>query len=204
MAKKNIGKPSLKQRLIIEFNHDRKKTITLAVLGLFAVMLGGRLAFKQFGPSAARAAITSIEIASAQDGKIGAINAPNQQGKDAKPRAESVIKRDIFKFNSKMLPPAGSGGNSMRSSNNNGESAAWAGSLFLQGTMTGRSPVAIINDNVIHLGGYFGEEGDQIKVVHVTANSCIVEKNGVQVTLLVKPDDDKKGETSKSKLNQSE
>jgi len=59
---------------------------------------------------------------------------------------------------------------------------AEAGQLVLQSTIVGSSPMAIINGHVVRAG----KSIEGFRVLQVTSHACVVEKDGVKVTLRIK------------------
>ena len=198
MAEQN-AKPDWKVRLSAELRRDKKKTIVLVTITLVAAVMGGRLLVKSVHPSKAEANVGSTAVVASGGTETPAMPTFEPGSRDPKRPAVVLhpvrpeIKRDIFCFRADQYPLLVAPGRvkddepEKRPKTPEVDPAQLrrarirrqARALVLQSTIVGESPAAIINGRVMHVG----RVTHGFRIVSVTSRNCVVEKEGVRITL---------------------
>ena len=186
-------------RLVEELTRDTKKTVILAVLVLVGVIFGVRTLSKST-PASAGAAPTGTpeELAmlmggqgNPTDARLKSYDTPQEPRVDI-PKAEVVITRDMFAFDPSgfevietVVEPQDEETPIVVTDPDQVDAMkavqAAAAELTLQSTMASDTPVALINGQVLSIG----ERIDGFTVTSISAESCVVAKQGVNVVLLM-------------------
>ena len=198
MAKKHNSFEMMKKRLVAEMARDKKKAGILITLAVVAIFFVGKLLFKS-----APAGATAAPVAAATGNQpgtpgMGSFYAPSgkggKTGASKRKKGDNEITRDIFKPNSAVFPLAlkKTPANEKVSLHADAQSERndelkrkrllvekEALTLQLESTITGRVPIAIINGTVLGRGGVV----KGFRVVEIGSQACVVEKNGVRLTL---------------------
>ena len=199
MSQKNTNNLSWWLRVKAELCRDRKKTIALGVLLAAAGLLGGRLIFQQIGPARADGALRPTAIAIPQPDVPSAVSPEPSKptdgaGTGTAARKDGIkVTRDLFQLSPTLFPPEERAQRPVltegqKQADGAKEQArrkriqAAAGQLVLQSTIVGSSPMAILNGHVVRAG----KSIDGFCVLQVTSHTCVVEKDGVKVTLGIK------------------
>jgi hypothetical protein len=215
MTPEETGALSLKVRLVAELGRDKKKSAILGALLVVAMVLVARMAVGQFVPSSAKGASRrSIALAGVADASGGSAAAENPaKGQQAGKGPKGKVTRDIFALDLNAFPRPGAadmvkvvrGANEGRLSAEQVRVLQEAQTLVLQSTIVGRRPAAMINGCVVGLGGTVA----RFHVVEVDADWCVVEKDGVRVTLRMQgvqtfPSNENNGDADKNGGERSE
>ena len=200
MNKANTNVPDWSQRLVMELKREKKKAIVLAVLGLVGVVVVARMVMKESAPSqavAAGAGSASVEPLESNESATEPSAESFRTNEQARVKREKYIRnidhsftRDIFLPNSEYFPPEQEPGVGMIAPVATQDSTkakanvvrAQARALVLQSTVISATPTAIINGSVLCSGGWISG----FEVVEIASHSCLVEKDGVKVTLEMK------------------
>ena len=199
MSESNTNMPGLWMRLTSEMSKDKKKTTILVVLLLVGGVFGGRLLVGKSVPSRAKASQGKHSAPIPQQ-RPAIHTAASLYSNTVTPRvryipkADPKITRDIFRLDPNIFPQVAKKNSTAKLVNDSKLDAdvlekarrlrvqMQAQVLSLQSTITGNSPTAIINGRVMGSGNTI----NGFQVVSVTARSCVVEKDGVKVTLQMK------------------
>ena len=199
MAERTGHIADLKQRLIAELKRDKKRTAVMGVLFIVAVIVVGHRLIDSLSPSELRAAgepggttapaPNPLPIATVVQ-RTERPNAPERSAYVT--QLDRTIRRDIFRPDPGLFPAAGTQRTtdvrvttaSARDDAAERERAVReaARSLALQSTILGNRPTAIINGEVAAVGSQIGG----FCVVAIHRRSCDLEKDGVQIKLLMK------------------
>ena len=185
------------QRLSMELARDKKKTVILATLVLVGAFVGIRVVTKGSGP--AQAAAVTMEV----DGSVVlpemAMAAPLAFLVESDPLDEEYLKqidrditRDLFAFDRSHYTPLAPEVLEVAVGDGDAEGVElpaeidWQSivteqsqSLMLQSTIDSEIPIAVVNGRVLG-------NGDQIHgftVVKINSTTCMIEKQGIQITL---------------------
>ena len=184
-----------KQKIIAEMNRDKKKTAVMSALVVIAGIVGARMLLTKSAPQATVAATAAVPAASAVSPPAAAFAAPSARSADeARIRAHMdqlgrTIRRDLFVPDIRHFPPAlakaKSGGpdevaDTRRSTKQFIKEQA--GKLTLQSTIVSANPIAIINGQVLRIRDVI----EEFTVTKITSRNCVVERDGVAVTLHMK------------------
>lgn len=182
-----------KQKIIAEMNRDKKKTAVLSALVVIAGISGARLLMTKSAPQATAAA--AVPAASAFSPPAAAFAAPFARSADeARIRAHMdqlgrTIRRDLFVPDIRHFPPAParakSGGPAKAADTRRSTKEfieGQAGKLTLQSTIVSANPIAIINGQVLRVRDVI----EDFTVTKITSRNCVVERDGVAVTLHMK------------------
>jgi len=190
---------SLSAKLAKEFGRDPKKTTMLAVLLLVGVIFGLRMLKKQSPSSAEGGTLAGMEIFTGDSAPQGPTIPfrgfeDSHEPKDLDIESMNLeVTRDLFSFDAsyfQRIPraepdpdgpddthvtrvPAVSEAERIATVNDQ------AGVLALQSTMASNRPVAMINGKVLGVG----DRIEGFDIVHISTGRCVVEKDGVQVSL---------------------
>lgn len=187
----SLNMPAWMQRLVLELRRDKKRTSLLAVLVLVAAIVVGRQVVHSAAPVSAATAVVSTDAPVAQ---MAPAVAPSMAAGDVQKLVplqsrEHKFVRDLFRPDPQAFPPLTEdvGPQQVMSVEGEQESArrkieTQAASLVLQSTILGSRPKAILNGNVISLGGSI--EG--FSLISIEARFCVLEKDGVSVRLDMK------------------
>lgn len=195
--------PSLTQRVMAELRADKKRTAILTVLTLVALFLGGRLVFRSAGPAELGAAAGEGLPPDAQADTASApglrplkrpsvpADRPGRplQWHSQRPSDGSVL-RDLFAYDLRSYvrtepepaKPASPGQRVPDMVEIEKAVRAQAKTLILQSTMVGPDSSAVINGQVLRVGQHIAG----FRIVRIHARSCDVEKQGVEVRLVMK------------------
>jgi len=187
-----------KTRVLAEFRRDKKKTAILTVLALAAAVLVVRALLPK-APQTARAASSLLvqprsaapagQAAPAAPPASKAQAAKGRKGK--KPELASVdhmtreITRDIFRLNPRYFPQETAVKKPTTQPGKAGPLTPetvvqqQAQALLLESTIMSDSPVAMINGRMKRVG----QEIHGFRIVKINDVSCVVSKDGIQVTL---------------------
>ena len=189
-----------------ELQRDKKKTTILVLLLVVVGIVVGRMAVTSKLPGRARAdahaAASRVppQAPLAERGRIG-----RTEREEYLAQMDRTITRDLFAPDPKLYPGAGSGqaGSSEGDSSGDGwfgQVGKWveskqqaqsdeqaqiamvqteAQALRLRSIMLGSLPTALINDQVLRVGG----EVSGFRLTKINSNSCTVVKHGVAVEL---------------------
>jgi len=207
MGTTNTNIPDWKRKLTSELKHDKKKTIILSVLVVFAGIVGGRMLITQSSPSKAKASQDTALESSEDDAlntratviaraKADARSKTNAERKRYLTKIRHDFYRDIFKPNANYFPPATGDVKPVKSADVVNEHAekerlrrieiqvirAQAQALALQSTILSSQPTAMINDRVLRVGDWI----NGFKVIEIHSRSCVVEKRNVKIRLGMK------------------
>jgi len=187
-----------KQKIIAEMNRDKKKTAVLSALVVIAGIFGARLLMTKSAPQATVAAVApaaAVPAASAFSPPAAAFAAPSARSADeARIRAHMdqlgrTIRRDLFVPDIRHFPPAPakakSGGPAKAADTRRSTKEfieGQAGKLILQSTIVSANPIAIINGQVLRVRDVI----EDFTVTKITSRNCVVERDGVAVTLHMK------------------
>jgi hypothetical protein len=190
-------------KLVSELKRDKKKATILGVLAAVCAILCVRAYVKTALPGSVEAAAVIAVSNAEREAENG--SAASSEGSDEAKRIKYVkqidrrITRDIFAMRADFFPQAEAviikPVTTAQASQPAGPDPAeqervmirdQARKLDLQSTITGDSPIAIINSKVLGIGDVHPETG--FKVVEITTHSCTVEKKGVRVPLELKTD----------------
>lgn len=184
-----------KQKIIAEMNRDKKKTAVLSALVVIAGIVGARMLLTKSAPQATVAAAAAVPAASAVFPPAAAFAAPSARSADeARIRAHMdqlgrTIRRDLFVPDIRHFPPAParakSGGPAKAADTRRSTKEfieGQAGKLTLQSTIVSANPIAIINGQVLRVRDVI----DDFTVTKITSRNCVVERDGVAVTLHMK------------------
>ena len=194
----------IKKRLVVELKADKKKAGLVAVLTIVAIFMGIRLAVSQGGKNGSSPSEASASVSDLPSGGWGTVPYALGEGSVAGQSAEALrrtkyiknidrrIVRDIFEPNQAFFPlqdqqkstpklqnvaPVGNPVNERAAHEN--VIAEQAASLSLQTIIVGSVPTAIINGRVLRVGDWI----NGFEIVEITAQSCVVCKEKVQVRL---------------------
>ena len=181
-------------RLAKELTRDTKKTVTLTVLVIVAIVFGLRALNKQTPASAGAETLGEIDMFS------GATESPSMFASTRRPRPASEIPlhviptdltRDLFSFDATNFeaiekplpapiePTVATVDAPIIQPDVRAIVEQEAQSLTLQSTMASDRPVAIINGEVLTVG----EKVEGFVVVSIATGHCVIEKQGVSVSL---------------------
>ena len=194
MGKKHNSIEMWKRRLIAEISRDKKKAVTLGVLLLVAAFFVGKMLLES-SPTEATAAATPAAIASAESPMPpvagNAVPPANIPRVEAPKGAAKGILRDIFMPDPSIFPHVTSASREPKVVPR-GESELEAerrrkreriqeqgAELHLEGIITGRVPIAIINGTVLGSGGVI----KGFRIAEINSQACVVEKEGVVLNL---------------------
>ena len=197
MAQKYNKLEMWKKRLLAELTRDKKKASIMLVLFVLAVFFVGKLLFES-APESASAMSGSVVPTSVQSpGDVASFPKipKSPRKKFAKTTGDGVV-RDIFLPNSKVFPiiaksEKGDGNkpgvlnktaedkHSLALKKKQARIQLEGSKLHLKSTITGRQPIAIINDDVLGCGGMV----NGFRVIKIGSQVCVVEKEGVQLDL---------------------
>jgi len=188
-------KADWRQWLAAELRRDKKKTALMVVLAAVATGVFVQAA-RPTSTSPVQAASSAIKVpaaASASGSRAGepASAAPGRQDAakpPAKPASGVKITRDIFEPNPAYFPaqvaprapsPAAPPSEETPTKAKERTIRAQADSLRLQSTIASALPTAIINDLVLRQG----DSVEGFRVIEIGTRTCVLEKQGVRVTL---------------------
>jgi hypothetical protein len=198
MQRENPTAATFTERVLADLKRDPKKAGLLGLLALVLVIVGGRMLLKSLpsGASAGTAGATPADHAGGStapkpDSPMPWLSKGGGEGQtDADPnRNAPFVVRNIFSPNPALYPPIRPVGPVVRAKPLVDPAAqrkaeeraimAQAQALALQSTVVGASATAIINGQVLRVGGTISG----FKVVVIGARTCVVEKKGLHVTL---------------------
>jgi len=198
MARIPAKTEALRDRLIDEVKRNPMKAGILGVLMLVLLIVVGRQVLQYVAPARAGAAISGGggsqgQATADQPGPTARKAAAGPDGaklpSTRKPLAK--IQRNLFLPNSAFFPPKEEDKAKPKPTVTPVDAAAArreaqrravqteAQALTLQTTIVGASPTAIINGQVLGVGGWL----NGFQVVSINSGSCVVEKKGMRVTL---------------------
>lgn len=201
------NKPNWVQTLVEELKRDRRKALLLAILAVVGGAVGVRTFWKGSSPAPAGAAIPALTGTGrdlARSDPSATTDARDARWEQYLRQVDRKITRDLFAMNAEMftllepvtITPVAAAGlpTATASAPDPAELQrqaihAEAKKLELQSVIFGVKPTAIINDHVLRVGDSV-EEYD-FKVVQITEQSCVVQKQDVLVTLEMPKDKDK-------------
>ena len=185
--------PDWRTRLSMELRRDKRKTFILVTLVLAGAVLGGRMLVKGFGPSKASALQKAAPTAKIAVTPLAVPGTPSTSARDEYiANIKPGITRDLFKLSPELFPltepvktavkpkattqPAKTDKEALRKRRVAAITAGvWSQAgkqLNVQSTITGSSPMAIINGKLLRAGDRIGG----FKLVAVTSRTCEVEK----------------------------
>ena len=181
---------------MVQLKQDPKKSTIMCVLLMVLVVIVVRLGFTSAGAAKARAGQSNpAAVASTGEGDAPSEAAPGKGIKLTRPvvPGQPRITRNIFKLNASLYSSGGPRSSARLTEKDDDAQddeqklnrlaiQAEAAVLMLQSTIVGQSPAAIINGRVVRLGRTIGG----FTVVAVSAQACVVSKDGVKVTLEMK------------------
>jgi len=188
------GRMDWKRRMLVELRQDKRKAVLLAVLLAAVIVVGARQGGKFVSASRAE---TSPGAGKVEPPGSGACN-PNgpQADHDKKTaymrRADRGIVRDIFAVRLDLFPPdehaepvkptvsAASVADEEQAKVRLVGSQAQV--LVLQSTVVGENATAVINGKVLRVG----ERINDFQVLGIQTQSCVIEKDGVKLTLTMR------------------
>lgn len=184
-----------KQRLLAELRRDKKKTAILSLLLVAGLVVGARQASKLLGPSQAQASAGSALLypSGKADSVPAAAGAAEQDRKGAYIRqADRQITRDVFAVRLDLFAPdetvepvkvtPASAPSVDEEQAKTRRVANQAQILALQSTVTGENATAVINGNVLRVG----EQVHEFRILEIQDQSCVIEKDGVKLTLTMR------------------
>ncbi|MFB3891509.1 MAG: hypothetical protein ACE15C_05740 [Phycisphaerae bacterium] len=188
-------------RLVAELKRDRKKAAVLGVLTAVCAVLSVRAYFSTSLPEPADAAALAASNAEREAQNVPAASDDSAEAKRLKyiKQIDRRITRDIFTMRTDffqlaapvVIKPVTTAQASQPAGPDPAERERniireQARRLDLQSTITGDSPIAIINNKVLRIGDVHAESG--FRVVGITTHSCTVQKKDVLETLEMKTD----------------
>ena len=203
MAQTSNSIEMLKKRLIAEISHDKKKAVILGVLLLVALLFVGKLLLESSPSRATAAANPAAMVAAAAPAPPAAENPAAAMLGAMIPEADrpkSVagrVTRDIFMPDASIFPRVAantdaSGKVNVVEDNQSRRDVELkrrialvrkqGAELHLEGTNTGRVPIAIINGTVLGLDGVI----NGFRIVRIDSQACVVEKEGIKLNLKMK------------------
>ncbi|HDZ22789.1 hypothetical protein LCGC14_0321040 [marine sediment metagenome] len=185
------------QRLKTELVRDKKKTITLTVLALVAVVMAARFLQTKGGPATARAETVAVVDSEVSDAEELALSVAKDlrihESDEYIKHIDHTITRDLFAFNQDHFTPLPAA--AVETTDEQTPAAAettgpppidWqevitrqSRDLVLQSTINSDIPIVVINGRVLGLGDVI----DGFKVVRIDAGLCLLEKKSITITL---------------------
>lgn len=206
---------------IADLTRDKKKVAILGIVAVVSVVMIAHLVFKS-SPSDAEASGPAVAAESTDAPRLAAVSPVPRypaEGKGVEPKrkvtlTKAEITRDVFRVESELYPliqkakrrkkpsaPTSTEQPKLPSDPALAEKIRVARVkkeaelLCLQTTIVSDTPIAIINDQVLGLGGEVkltvkGDAGNdkriRFRVVAIAAHTCVVMKDGVRVQLKMK------------------
>ena len=199
MARIPAKTEALRDRLIDEAKRNPMKAGILGVLMLVLLIVVGRQALQYLAPARAGAAMPGGGASQGQaivdqpgpTARKAAAAGPDGAKLPSTRKPLAKIQRNLFLPNPSFFPPKEEDRAKPKPIVTPVDAAAArreaqkravqteAQALTLQTTIVGASPTAIINGQVLGVGGWL----NGFRVVSINSGSCVVEKKGMRVTL---------------------
>jgi hypothetical protein len=186
--------PAWQRKILREIKRDKKKTAFLAVLLVVALVVVIRATLSSSMPEPAAAATAILHSSDAPQAAVtvqpvGQAVDPNRQARrDAYlKQLDKTPKRDLFEPQDSVFPKKNSNALSTTytgpiTPNHAQTIETEARQLILQSTMLSAKPIAIINGKVLGIGDQYHD----FSIVQINSRACLVEKEGVRITLEMK------------------
>lgn len=195
MARKTESNmPNWRLRLTAELCRDKKKTSMLVCLVVIAGVLAGKMLVRQIASVDASQGPTGSQLVVSEANSADTLKASaeaSQAGRSVPAPHAAAFTKDIFRIQWDQFAsrdkPAGSAGTAKTAmvrvmsvdQAKRRVIESQARRLVLQSVIGGTTPTVIINERVVRLGRTI----NGFKVISVAAHSCVVQKDGIILTV---------------------
>ena len=186
--------PNWRLRLAAELRRDKKKTTMLVGLVVIAGVLAGKILVKQISSAGASQGPTGSALVVSEASSAGALKASaeaSQAKKSTRTPHAAAFTKDIFRIQWDRFASKGRPVSSARADKTARVRVmsvdqtkrrvieSQAQRLVLQSIIGGTTPTVIINGRVVRLGRTI----NGFRVISVAAHSCVIQKDGVILTI---------------------